>query len=67
VLSISFSRNGNSEEITPDMVDDLARDMFPPCMRNIHSRLRKDHHLKYGARQQYIPFLKVIFKLLKPS
>lgn len=29
-------------------------------MRGIHHRLRQDHHLRFGARQQYGLFLKGI-------
>lgn len=50
---------GNGEEITADMVDDLARKHFPLCMRNLHGSLRKDHHLKHYGRLQYGLFLKV--------
>ncbi|VBB25945.1 unnamed protein product [Acanthocheilonema viteae] len=46
--------------VTPDMVDSLAVVSFPLCMRNIHNRLRADHHLRHGARMQYGLFLKGI-------
>ncbi|VDK71141.1 unnamed protein product [Onchocerca ochengi] len=46
--------------VTPDMVDSFAATSFPLCMRNIHNRLRADHHLRHGARMQYGLFLKAI-------
>ena len=48
----------SSRKITPEMVDQLAQDSFPPCMRNIHENLRKNHHLKHYGRLYYSLFLK---------
>uniref|UniRef100_A0AC34PVJ4 DNA primase large subunit n=1 Tax=Panagrolaimus sp. JU765 TaxID=591449 RepID=A0AC34PVJ4_9BILA len=48
----------NPNEILPEMVDELSRTSFPPCMRQIHSRLRMDHHIRHFARRQYGLFLK---------
>ncbi|CAH7687685.1 eukaryotic and archaeal DNA primase, large subunit-domain-containing protein [Phakopsora pachyrhizi] len=45
---------------TADMVDELAKKHFPPCMRHLWMILRKDKHLKYGGRQQLNLFLKGI-------
>ena len=36
----------------------LSKTSFPPCMRQIHSHLRQDHHLRHFARRQYGLFLK---------
>ncbi|KAE9414058.1 hypothetical protein Angca_006721, partial [Angiostrongylus cantonensis] len=47
-------------KITRHMVDQLCASSFPPCMRQIHLRLRADHHLRHGARRQYGLFLKAI-------
>uniref|UniRef100_A0A0N5AJ20 DNA primase large subunit n=1 Tax=Syphacia muris TaxID=451379 RepID=A0A0N5AJ20_9BILA len=47
-------------QVTPDMIDKLAVSSFPLCMRNIHHCLKKDHHLRHGARMQYGLFLKGI-------
>lgn len=46
--------------ITRHMIDQLCASSFPPCMRQIHTRLRADHHLRHGARRQYGLFLKGI-------
>lgn len=50
----------NRERITPDMIDNLAKESFPPCMRSIHEQLRKNHHLKHYGRLHYSLFLKSI-------
>ncbi|GBE81991.1 DNA primase large subunit [Sparassis latifolia] len=56
--SSAASSSGN--EITADMVDDLARRHFPMCMRNLHDNLQRDRHLKHFGRLQYGLFLKVL-------
>lgn len=53
------NRNG-LEQVTPDMVDQLALDHFPPCMRNMHDSLRAAHHLRHFGRLHYGLFLKSI-------
>lgn len=50
---------GSGAVVTAEMVDDVAKKHFPPCMRNLHDRLKRDHHLKHFGRQQLILFLKV--------
>ncbi|KAK6727875.1 hypothetical protein RB195_005507 [Necator americanus] len=47
-------------KVTRQMIDQLCASSFPPCMRQIHHRLRADHHLRHGARRQYGLFLKAI-------
>lgn len=47
------------EKVTADMVDALARQHFPLCMRNLHDNLREKKHLRHYARLQYNLFLKV--------
>jgi DNA primase large subunit len=47
------------EQITAEMVEDLARRHFPACMRNLHDTLRAKKHLKHWGRLQYNLFLKV--------
>lgn len=54
----SYVKPKNPDEITPEMIDELAKTSFPPCMRQIHSRLRMEHHLRHFARRQYGLFLK---------
>jgi hypothetical protein len=55
----SAGEDGAVNVVTADMVDDVARKHFPPCMRNLHERLKRDHHLKHFARLQLGLFLKV--------
>ncbi|CAG9538859.1 unnamed protein product [Cercopithifilaria johnstoni] len=57
----------DASRVTPDMVDSLAAISFPLCMRNIHNRLRADHHLRHGARMQYGLFLKGIGMTLEDA
>lgn len=49
----------SSSEIRAEMVDRLAKENYPMCMRGLHENLRRDHHLKHFARLQYGLFLKV--------
>ncbi|KAH7915016.1 DNA primase large subunit [Hygrophoropsis aurantiaca] len=49
-----------SDEITADMVDEIAKKHFPMCMRNLHECLMRDRHLKHFGRLQYGLFLKVL-------
>ena len=37
----------------------LSRSAFPLCMRQLHTALKENHHLKHGGRLQYGLFLKV--------
>ncbi|XP_008554445.1 uncharacterized protein LOC103576153 [Microplitis demolitor] len=46
--------------ITAADVEKMYDKSFPPCMRNIHEVLRKNHHLKHESRLQYTLFLKGI-------
>lgn len=46
-------------EIRAEMVNDIAHNHYPMCMRNLHDSLRKDKHLKHYGRLQYGLFLKV--------
>ncbi|KAL7419375.1 DNA primase subunit pri2 [Cryptotrichosporon argae] len=54
------SAEGAGVRVTADMVDAVARQHFPPCMRNLYDRLRRDHHLKHYGRLQLGLFLKGI-------
>ncbi|THU99320.1 DNA primase large subunit [Dendrothele bispora CBS 962.96] len=54
------SAPGKEGEITADMVDDIAKQHYPLCMKNLHQNLRKDHHLKHFERLTYGLFLKVL-------
>lgn len=44
--------------ISIEQVDEAAEKYFPLCMKTLHERLRRDHHLKYDGRNQYRMFLK---------
>jgi len=55
----STSEN-TGEGIRAEMVDELARQHFPMCMRNLHENLKRNHHLKHFGRLQYGLFLKVL-------
>jgi len=45
--------------ITAGQIDNLSQH-FPLCMRNLHTTLRRDAHLKHFGRLQYTLFLKGI-------
>jgi len=49
-----------ADAITPEMIDTLAVESFPPCMRNIHEIFRKEHHLRHYGRLHYGLFLKSV-------
>lgn len=46
--------------VTAEMVDDVARKHFPPCMLNLYLRLKTEQHLKHFGRLQLTLFLKGI-------
>ncbi|EPT06137.1 DNA primase large subunit [Fomitopsis schrenkii] len=56
----STATAGSGDELTADMIDDMAKKHFPACMRNLHECLRRDKHLKHFGRLQYGLFLKVL-------
>ena len=45
-------------KVTPDMIGALAPRSFPMCMRQVHSALTQEHHLKHWGRLQFQLFLK---------
>lgn len=49
---------GELPRITPQDIDHVAERHFPLCMRQLHHKLRANHHLKYDGRVQYRLFLK---------
>ncbi|OLY82721.1 DNA primase large subunit [Smittium mucronatum] len=57
--SSEYQSSGVAGEITSSDVDKLSK-YFPPCMLNLHLKLRENSHLKHGARMQYGLFLKGI-------
>ncbi|GJE90839.1 DNA primase large subunit [Phanerochaete sordida] len=56
----SATTAANGDEITAEMIDELARKHFPMCMRHLHDTLKRDKHLKHFGRLQYGLFLKVL-------
>ncbi|GMR55937.1 hypothetical protein PMAYCL1PPCAC_26132 [Pristionchus mayeri] len=48
------------QSISRHQIDSASAQFFPLCMSGIQSHLRKNHHLKHGARRQYGLFLKAI-------
>ncbi|CAK9786892.1 DNA primase, large subunit [Cutaneotrichosporon oleaginosum] len=55
-----FTPSDSTALVTAEMVDDVARKHFPPCMLNLYERLKRDHHLKHFGRLQLGLFLKGI-------
>lgn len=49
----------SGDELKAEMIDELSKNHYPLCMRTMHDRLRRDHHLKHFGRLQYGLFLKV--------
>lgn len=56
--SSASSSAGELPRITPQDIDQVAERHFPLCMRQLHRKLRANHHLKYDGRVQYRLFLK---------
>lgn len=54
-----YAPTDSTAAVTAEMVDDVARKHFPPCMLNLYERLKRDHHLKHFGRLQLGLFLKV--------
>jgi DNA primase large subunit len=52
------SHRGN--KININELDNLSKRSYPLCMRNLHERLREQHHLRHFGRMQYGLFLKGI-------
>lgn len=49
------------------MIDTLAKEHFPLCMRRSHLHLRREHHMRHLGRLQYGLFLKGIGLTLEQS
>jgi DNA primase large subunit len=58
-LSKSF-KNVQTENISANEIDYLAKEAFPLCMQILHNHLTKESHLKHWGRLQYGLFLKGI-------
>uniref|UniRef100_A0A4P6DF33 DNA primase large subunit n=2 Tax=Rhodnius prolixus TaxID=13249 RepID=A0A4P6DF33_RHOPR len=57
---IDYTAFTNKEKIDIRNIDAISELSFPLCMKQLHDRLRNDHHLRHSARQQYGLFLKGI-------
>ncbi|KAK9511045.1 hypothetical protein O3M35_005694 [Rhynocoris fuscipes] len=57
---IDYSAFINKEKIDIRNLDALSELSYPLCMKQLHDRLRSEHHLRHSARQQYGLFLKGI-------
>jgi len=55
-----WSKESVGRAITPADLDMLSKRSFPLCMRVMHEKLRRNHHLKNTARMHYGLFLKGI-------
>ena len=53
-----MSKTTNVDKLTIDKVDAAAAQHMPLCMKNLHTNLRANSHLKHQARLQYSLFLK---------
>lgn len=58
-LSKSF-KSVQTENISANEIDYLAKEAFPLCMQMLHNHLTKESHLKHWGRLQYGLFLKGI-------
>jgi DNA primase large subunit len=65
-LSKSF-KNVQTENISSNEIDFLAKEAFPLCMQILHNQLTKESHLKHWGRLQYGLFLKGIGLSLEES
>jgi DNA primase large subunit len=51
--------HGDGTVVTAEMIDDVAKRHFPPCMRHLYERTKRDQHMKHFGRLQLTLFLKV--------
>ncbi|XP_068681168.1 DNA primase large subunit-like [Montipora foliosa] len=47
-------------KVTLDQIDSLSKTSYPLCMRQLHTALKENHHLKHFGRLQYGLFIKGI-------
>jgi hypothetical protein len=58
-LGPDYSAPSSKAGVSVADVDALAAASFPLCMQHLLHKVREDHHLKHGGRQQLGLFLKV--------
>ncbi|KAG6597949.1 tRNA pseudouridine(38-40) synthase [Phytophthora cinnamomi] len=54
----SMKKNATRPKLEVAEIDRVAQKHFPLCMKQLHCKLRENHHLKYDGRVQYRMFLK---------
>lgn len=54
----SITKNSGRPKLEVAKMDSVAQKHFPLCMKQLHRKLRENHHLKYDGRVQYRMFLK---------
>ncbi|CAH3160276.1 unnamed protein product [Porites lobata] len=47
-------------KVTLDQIDGLSKTSYPLCMRQLHTAMKENHHLKHFGRLQYGLFIKGI-------
>ena len=59
-LAPDYAKSGPNSTVSLEDLDGVAMRSFPLCMRHLYNKLRDDHHLRHGGRQQLGLFLKGI-------
>ncbi|ETO81416.1 hypothetical protein F444_04251 [Phytophthora nicotianae P1976] len=54
----SMTKKADRPKLEVKEIDQVAEKHFPLCMKQLHRKLRENHHLKYDGRVQYRMFLK---------
>ncbi|KAH7474454.1 DNA primase large subunit [Phytophthora ramorum] len=54
----SMTKKVGQPKLEVSEIDRVAQKHFPLCMKQLHRKLRENHHLKYDGRVQYRMFLK---------
>jgi DNA primase large subunit len=57
-LGPDYSQLKSKTTIGLQDLDSLAQRSFPLCMRHLYTKVKEDHHLRHGGRQQLGLFLK---------
>uniref|UniRef100_A0A1B6EC91 DNA primase large subunit n=1 Tax=Clastoptera arizonana TaxID=38151 RepID=A0A1B6EC91_9HEMI len=58
--STDYMIDSDMDKIDIQKLDSLSHKSFPLCMKQIHSQLRSQHHLRHKARLQFGLYLKAI-------
>ncbi|CDJ59207.1 DNA primase, large subunit, putative [Eimeria maxima] len=60
-LGRDFNNNAvksTEERLTPQLIKQVFKDSFPPCMRRLYESYLAEHHLRHGGRMQLWLFFK---------